>query len=130
MTSTMLVRVVAWSLLIAIIVMTVVPAPLRVVSGASHNVEHALVFLVTGIVFGLGYELRMTIICGAAIVFCAALELLQLAVPGRDARLSDFLIDAGAVCFGIAIAWFARRLGKGSRTHEPGMVDRAHDQNG
>jgi hypothetical protein len=47
-------------------------------------VAHALVFLVTGIVFGLGYELRMSVMC-AAIVFCAALELLQLAVPGRDA---------------------------------------------
>jgi hypothetical protein len=77
---------------------------LRVVSGAPHNVEHALTFLVTGIAFGLGYELRMTVSCAAAIVFCAALELLQLAVPGR-------------------FAWFARRLGEGSRTHEPGMVD-------
>jgi VanZ family protein len=65
----------------------------------------------------------MTVICAAAIVFCAALELLQLGVPGRHARLSDFLIDAGAVCFGIAIAWFARRLGEGPRTHEAGMVD-------
>jgi VanZ family protein len=103
--------------------MTVVPASLRVVTGAPHNVEHALVFLVTGITFGLGYELRMTVICAAAIVFCAALELLQLAVPGRHARLSDFLIDAGAACFGIAIAWFARRPGEAPRPHEPGMVD-------
>ena len=123
MTSTMFVRAVAWSLLIAIVVMTVVPASLRVVTGAPHNVEHALVFLVTGIGFGLGYELRMTVICAAAIVFCAALELLQLAVPGRHARLSDFLIDAGAACFGIAIAGFARRLGEGARTQEPGIVD-------
>ena len=123
MTSTMFVRVVAWFLLIAIIVMTVVPASLRVVTGAPHNVEHALVFLAMGIAFGLGYELRMTGSCAAAIVFCAALELLQVAVPGRHARLSDFLINAGAACFGIAIAWFARRLGEGSRTHEPRMVD-------
>jgi len=71
----------------------------------------------------LGYELRMTVICVAAIVFCAALELLQLAVPGRHARFSNFLIDAGAACFGIAIAWFARRLGEGSRDHEPDLVD-------
>jgi VanZ family protein len=65
----------------------------------------------------------MTVMCAAAIMFCAALELLQLAVPGRHARVSDFLIDAGAACCGIAIAWFARRLGEGSRTHQPGMVD-------
>jgi VanZ family protein len=65
----------------------------------------------------------MTVICVAAIVFCAALELLQLAVPGRHARFSDFLIDAGAACFGIAIAWFVRRLSEGSRAREPGMVN-------
>ena len=123
MTSTVFGRVIAWSLLIAIVVMTVVPASLRVVTGTPHNVEHALVFLVTGIAFGLGYELRITVICAAAIVFCAALELLQLAVPGRHARLSDFLIDSGAASFGIAIPWVARRLGEGPRTHAPGMAD-------
>jgi VanZ family protein len=123
LTSTLFVRVMAWSLLIAIVVMTVVPVSLRVVTGTPHNVEHALIFLITGIAFGLGYELRMTVICAAAIVFCAALELLQLVVSGRHARISDFLIDAGAASFGIALAWFARRLGEGSRTHEPGMVD-------
>jgi VanZ family protein len=103
--------------------MTVVPASLRVVTGAPHNLEHALVFLAMGSAFGLGYKLRLPVICAAAIVFCAGLELLQLAIPGRHARLSDFLIDAGAACFGMAIAWFARRLGEGSRTHEPGIVD-------
>src|SRR5215469_6036226 len=102
--------------------MTVVPASLRVVTGAPHNVEHALVFLVTGIAFGLGYELRMTVSCAAAIVFCAALEVLQLAVPGRHARLSDFLINTGAACFGIALAWFARRLGEGSRRLNSGAA--------
>jgi len=123
LTSTIFARALAWSLLMAIVVMTVVPASLRFVSGAPHDVEHALVFLVTGIAFGLGYELRMTGSCATAIVFCAVLELLQLAIPGRHARLSDFLINAGAACFGIAIAWFARRLGEGSRTHEPDLVD-------
>ena len=110
MTSTIFARVVAWSLLIAIVVMTVVPASMRVVTGAPHNMEHALVFLLMGIAFGFGYELRMTVTCAAAIVFCAALELLQLAIPGRHARLSDFLIDAAAACFGISIAWLVGPL--------------------
>ena len=34
----------------------------------------------------------------------------QLAVPGRHARVSDFLVDAAAACVGIAIAWTLRRL--------------------
>src|SRR5262249_18142381 len=101
--------VVAWSLLLAIVVMTVVPAPLRVVTGAPHNIEHALAFLVCGVAFGLGYELRMAASFAAAIVFCAGLELVQLIVPGRHARLSDLFVDAAAASFGIAIGWTVRR---------------------
>jgi VanZ family protein len=97
-------RVVAWILLIGIVVMTVVPPSLRVVTGAPHDVEHAGIFLVTGLAFGLAYELRLIIVSAAAVTFCALLELVQLAVPGRHARVSDFLIDATAVCVGIAIA--------------------------
>ena len=103
--------------------MTVVPAPLRVVTGAPHNVEHALVFLATGIAFGLGYELRITVICVAAVVFCAGLELVQLAVPDRHARVSDFFVDAGTACVGIAIAWTLRRFSEGNRVRKRSSTD-------
>ena len=93
--------------------MTVVPPSLRVVTGAPHNVEHAMIFLITGAAFGLGYQLRLSVICAAAVVFCAYLELVQLAVPGRHARVSDFLIDAAAGCIGLAITWTVRRLSEG-----------------
>jgi len=33
-----------------------------------------------------------------------ALELLQLLMPGRHARLEDFIVDAIAACAGIAVA--------------------------
>jgi VanZ family protein len=98
--------------------MTVVPASLRTVTGLPHNVEHALVFLATGIAFGLSYELRTSVICAAAVIFCAGVELVQLAVPSRHARLSDFFVDAAAACIGIAIAWAARRLGDGHRLRQ------------
>jgi VanZ family protein len=107
-------RLAAWSLLITIVVMTVVPAPLRVVTGAPHNVEHALIFLATGIAAGLGYELRSSVACAAAVTVCAGLELVQLVVPGRHARMSDFLIDAVAACVGIGIAWTVRHLTEGN----------------
>jgi len=116
-------RVVAWALLIGIVVMTVVPPSLRVVTGAPHNVEHSMIFLITGTVFGLGHELRLNVMCTAAIVFSACLEVVQLAVPGRHARVSDFLIDAAAACIGLVIAWTVRRLSDGfaftSRTMGP-----------
>jgi VanZ family protein len=103
-------RAIAWALLISIVVITVVPPSLRVVTGMPHDVEHAVIFFVTGIAFGLGYELRISIICAAAVVFCAFLEVVQLAVPGRHARVSDFIIDAVAACIGLAVSWTVRRL--------------------
>jgi VanZ family protein len=35
------------------------------------------------------------------VLFCAGIELAQLIVPGRHARLSDFFVDAIAICVGI-----------------------------
>jgi hypothetical protein len=61
-------RAVAWALLISIVVMTVVPPTLRVVNGAPHNVEHAMIFLIPGAAFGLGYELRLSVMCAAALL--------------------------------------------------------------
>jgi len=125
LTSIILFRAMAWSLLIAIVVMTIVPAPWRLVTGAPHYVEHALVFLATGIAFGLSYELRTSVFCAAAVVFCAGVELVQLTVPGRHARLSDFFVDAAAACIGIAIAWTARRLTNGYRLRERSSTARS-----
>jgi VanZ family protein len=98
--STNFLRAVAWALLIGIVVMTIVPPSLRVGTGAPHNVGHAGIFVITGLAFGLANELRLSVICGSAIMFCTLLELVQLAVPGRHARISDFLIDAVAGCMG------------------------------
>jgi VanZ family protein len=123
-------RAVGWILLIGIVVMTVVPPALRVVTGAPHNVEHAMIFLTTGAAFGLGYQLRISVMCAAAVVFCACLEVVQLAVPGRHARVSDFLVDAVAACMGIAIAWTVRRLSEGSAFREAVVrVPLQHDGN-
>jgi VanZ family protein len=121
-------RAVAWALLISIVVMTVVPPSLRVVTGAPHNVEHAMIFLITGAAFGLGYELRLNVMYAAAVVLCACLEVVQLAVPGRHARVSDFLVDAVAACMGIAISWSVRRLSErflaGAAVRQPTQLDR------
>jgi VanZ family protein len=106
-------RALAWALLISIVVITVVPPSLRVVTGAPHNVEHAMGFSHHGGAFGLGYQLRLSAMFAAAVVFCACLELVQLAVPGRHARVSDFVIDAAAACLGLAIARTIRRRSEG-----------------
>jgi VanZ family protein len=97
----LLVRIAAWSLATAIVVLSVVPPGLRPETGAPHAVEHIAIFLATGIAFGLGYDRQHGLLAIFLVVFCGAVELAQLFVPGRHARLSDFIIDALAITGGL-----------------------------
>jgi len=94
-------RVVAWFALAAIIVLSLVPPGARPTTIFPHKIEHAVIFFVDGIAFGIAYRGYEWVLSIGAVVFCAALELAQLVVPGRHARLSDFFVDAIAVCIGI-----------------------------
>jgi VanZ family protein len=96
-------RAVAWLMLSAIIVLTVVPPSLRPTTFVPHKIEHAGTFLVAGISFGMAYLGREWILSIVAIVFCAAIELAQLYVRGRHARLSDFIVDAIAAVMGVSV---------------------------
>jgi VanZ family protein len=93
-------RVVAWLLLLAIVVLSLVPPSLRPTT-APHQIEHAAIFLATGISFGFAYLGREWLLSVGAIIFCAVIEIAQLYVPGRHARLSDFVVDATAAVLGV-----------------------------
>jgi VanZ family protein len=101
--------VVAWAALTAIVVLTVVPANLRPTTEAPHDIEHAAAFLITGLLFGSAYARRERILSIGAVVFCAAIEILQLYVPGRHARWIDFVVDAVAAVSGVFLAALASR---------------------
>lgn len=97
-------RIVAWLLLIVIVILTLVPPGLRPVPGLPHNVEHVAIFLLMGAAFGLAYRDHAWSLGVAGILFAAGLELSQIVIPGRHARLSDFLFNALGTCAGIAMA--------------------------
>jgi VanZ family protein len=99
-------RAVAWLMLSGIVVLTVVPPSLRPSTFVPHKIEHAAVFLMAGISFGMAYVGRERLLSVGAVVFCAALELAQIYVAGRHARLSDFIVDATAAVLGV----FAGRI--------------------
>jgi VanZ family protein len=40
----------------------------------------------------------------ALVIFAGAIELAQTFVPGRHARLSDFIVDAVTMCVAVAAA--------------------------
>jgi VanZ family protein len=113
MTTTL--RIIAWLLATAITFATLGPARLRPHSHLGQDGEHALAFILVGLAFGLAYtgnRLRTAVI---AVILIGAIEVLQLLVPGRHARLEDFVLDALTACVGFIVAagldWAMKRLG-------------------
>jgi VanZ family protein len=102
-------RILAWLLLAVIVVLTLAPPGFRPQTPVSHTIEHAGIFLVTGIALGSGYGRRAALLYIAAIVFCAGLEIAQVFDPGRHARVSDFLVDFTAMWAGV---WVGSLLSK------------------
>jgi hypothetical protein len=119
MSMTFILRIIAWLLTAAVTFATLGPARLRPHSDLGQDGEHALAFVLVGLAFGLAYTRYRLLTAWVAVVLIGLLELLQLWMPGRHARLEDFVVDALAACAGIAVAagldWLLRR----SRTDKP-----------
>jgi VanZ family protein len=98
-----LLQTAAWLLLLAIVVLSLVPPDERPVTPAPHDLEHAAIFVATGLAFGLGYANRHLLLIIGLVGFCATIEVAQLAIPGRHARLSDFVVDALSVSVGVGL---------------------------
>lgn len=105
------IRITAWCLAAAIVVLSLVPPELRPETDLPHAVEHLSIYATTGFVFSLGYARKDVLLAILLVIFSGIVELAQLLVPGRHARLSDFIIDAFAMSAGVAIVSVARRLG-------------------
>jgi len=75
--------VASWFLLLTIVVLSIVPPQDRPVTPAPHEAEHFGIFLLTGLAFGLGYESRHAAQALGLVLFAAAIELVQLGIPGR-----------------------------------------------
>ena len=103
-------RVVAWLLVLAIVMLSLGPPSTRPVTGAGHNLEHLLIFVALGAAFGLGYPRRFLLLPVALLTFTGAIEVAQMMVPGRHARLSDFVTDAAATCVGIGLSFVLVKL--------------------
>ena len=99
-----LARIAAWVLTAAIVVLSLVPPTLRPETSAPHSVEHFTIYAATGFAFGLGYKHRHDLLAILLLIFTGSIEIAQLLVQGRHARLSDFIIDAIAACMGLVFA--------------------------
>lgn len=101
---TILVRLSAWLLAAAVTFATLGPPRYRPHAHLGQDGEHALAFILVGLAFGLGYREHRRLAAAIAVVLTGALELAQLFVPGRHARLEDFIVDALTACAGFVAA--------------------------
>jgi VanZ family protein len=112
---TTILRIFAWLLAAAVTYATLGPPSHRPHSELGQNGEHALAFALVGLAFGLAYSQRRLLTSAISVVMIGVLEILQLWVPGRHARVEDFAVDAVAACAGLALIagvdWAAARLG-------------------
>jgi VanZ family protein len=93
----------------AIVVLSVVPPTLRPETSLPHDVEHFAIFWATGVAFALGYSLT-PLLATALVAFSGAVEITQMFMPGRHARLSDFIVDAIASILGLITVSLAMQM--------------------
>jgi len=106
---------IGWILILIIVVLSLVPPTYRPMTPASHNFEHAAIYLFTGTAFGAAYSARLTMVTTGLVLFSGLIEIAQFMSPGRHARLLDFIVDAIAACIGatvvaMTVKWFAPPL--------------------
>jgi hypothetical protein len=103
----LVVRGLAWFGILAIIILSVVPSSLRPDTGWGHQFEHFVAFALVAGIFAIGYRLPLMKLLVLAFLFCGGIELIQLPLATRHARLSDFFIDFFASCFAVVLVFLS-----------------------
>ena len=78
--------------MLCLVVLTVIPAEERPISGLQHGWEHFIAFGPAGFLFGLAYARRLPWLYAGAIAFTLALELSQNGLATRHARVDDLAL--------------------------------------
>lgn len=116
-----LVRFSAIGLALILVILTIVPAADRPETGLQHDVEHFGAFGLLGLLLGFGFRADAKPMVLGSIAFAAFIEVAQLQLQTRHARLEDFLIDAAGLCVGLLIGRLVSRSYLG---FTPSMVGR------
>jgi VanZ family protein len=95
----------------AIAVLSLVPGSGRPHLMAVSQIEHVIAYCATAMMLALGHPGRRAppAIVGLLTVYAALLEVAQLFVPGRTARLIDVAAGALGTAIGIGLALLLRR---------------------
>lgn len=105
-------QAICWVSLSAVVALSVTPAEMRPVTIFPHDFEHAAIYFIAGCAFGLVYSANFVGCLAGLSGFTLLVEVIQLWIPGRHPRVSDFLVDAFAITAGlvggVALAQFTR----------------------
>src|SRR5690242_142172 len=93
-------RIAGWLCVAAIVMLSLSSPSLRPVTRVPHNLEHLAIFVIAGAALGFGYPGRIARNMALLVIFAGAIELAQIFVPGRHARLIDFVVDGLGGCAG------------------------------
>jgi len=99
---TRIVRAIAWLSAAAVLLLSLFPPRYRMVTGAPRDLEHFAAFALVGMMLSLAYPEKRLKVVAFGIVAVAAIEFMQLFVPGRHAYLCDFLLNVSSFCLGLA----------------------------
>jgi VanZ family protein len=90
-------------LLLVIAVLSFVPPAYRPITSFPHSIEHIAIYAFTGLAFGLSQPTRYVSWFLWLGFYAATIEIVQLWVPGRHARMSDFVIDVVGLSIGLGM---------------------------
>lgn len=109
--------VAAWGLLAFIAFATLSPIQDRPTLPTSTTFEHVAAFAVLGALFCLGYARQIGFVCLVVGGSAAFLEMMQLFLPDRHARLQDLAEKLAGGCVGIGLGvvliWLSTRQLRG-----------------
>jgi VanZ family protein len=108
-------RIGTWCCVVVLAVLSLLPAEEMVRSGLPGKFEHFVAYAGSAAIAIAGYgRSRGSLpIIAAFWVYAALLEYLQHFSPGRHSAIEDFAVSAiGALCGGLAVVFFARRISR------------------
>lgn len=105
-------RIAGWLAVIAIVVLSLVPGDLRPHVVTSNKLEHFGAYLVAASLLRIGHTGRQTSLMIAVLlpILAGSLEIGQLWIPGRHARLTDFAVSTLGVWAALTALSLLRRF--------------------
>ncbi|MGN6157435.1 MAG: hypothetical protein ACTHNL_05020 [Devosia sp.] len=111
MTNTLLLRLLAWLLLLGLVIVTAGPIGWRPVTPLPAQVERAVALMVVGFVFALAYPRQIWLVALLVFGTTILLEVLQVFEPSRHGRLVDAAVKLIGGAVGLLAGGFINRYG-------------------